>query len=315
MLAVVPALLVGPFDLFDVPWWIWPLLAVVLVAYVTVVPTWRYRVHRWEVTDTAVYTQTGWWSRERRIAPMSRIQTVDHAEGAIARLFGLATVTVTTASAAGALEIAGLDKDVARATGRRADDQGGRRGGRRHVIEPDLSAYPPPEPGPEMRRDAEWQRLDPRMLLVHPIREVIRFLPVLIGLRRWPGPRPEGEQWQLLGVADPDRARPAALPDHELPDQRRPHRAASAGCSTGTCCRRRLDRVRTVDLTSSLIHRLLGLTKVRIGTGTASTSDEDRIDLDGLPLDRARALRAELLRTSTADDEVADRGRRRSGTS
>ena len=28
-----------------------------------------------------------------------------------------------------------------------------------------------------MRRDAEWQRLDPRMLLVHPIREVIRFLP------------------------------------------------------------------------------------------------------------------------------------------
>jgi len=114
VLAVVPALLVGPFDLFDVPWWIWPLLAVVLIAYVTVVPTWRYQVHRWEVTDTAVYTQTGWWSRERRIAPMSRIQTVDHAEGAIARLFRLATVTVTTASAAGALEIAGLDADVAR---------------------------------------------------------------------------------------------------------------------------------------------------------------------------------------------------------
>jgi membrane protein YdbS with pleckstrin-like domain len=41
---------------------------------------------------------------------MSRIQTVDYAEGAILRLFGLASVTVTTASAAGALEIAGLDK-------------------------------------------------------------------------------------------------------------------------------------------------------------------------------------------------------------
>ena len=80
------------------------------LAYVVVVPQWRYLVHRWEVTDTAVYTQTGWWARERRIAPMSRIQTVDHAEGAIARLFGLATVTVTTASAAGALEIDGLDK-------------------------------------------------------------------------------------------------------------------------------------------------------------------------------------------------------------
>ena len=84
--------------------------ALALAAYVVVVPQWRYLVHRWEVTDTAVYTQTGWWARERRIAPMSRIQTVDHVEGAIARLFGLATVTVTTASAAGALEIAGLDQ-------------------------------------------------------------------------------------------------------------------------------------------------------------------------------------------------------------
>ena len=65
------------------------------------------------MTDTAVYTQVGWWTRERRIAPMSRIQTVDYSEGAIERLFGLASVTVTTASAAGALEISGLDRELA----------------------------------------------------------------------------------------------------------------------------------------------------------------------------------------------------------
>jgi membrane protein YdbS with pleckstrin-like domain len=116
--AVVPmvalVVLAGPVDAFDLPWWVWLLLAVVLVPYVAVVPSWRYLVHRWEVTDTAVYTQTGWWARERRIAPMSRIQTVDHVEGAVARLFGLATVTVTTASAAGALGIPGLDREVAR---------------------------------------------------------------------------------------------------------------------------------------------------------------------------------------------------------
>jgi membrane protein YdbS with pleckstrin-like domain len=106
--------LTGPVDAFDLPWWAWLLWALALASYVAIVPTWRYRVHRWEVTDTAVYTQTGWWARERRIAPMSRIQTVDHVEGAISRLFRLATVTVTTASAAGALGIAGLDKDVAR---------------------------------------------------------------------------------------------------------------------------------------------------------------------------------------------------------
>ncbi len=100
--------------LWDVAWWTVPLLAVVVVGWAIVVPQWRYLVHRWEATETAVYTQTGWWARERRIAPMSRIQTVDYAEGPVARLFGLASVTVTTASAAGALSIDGLDRDVAR---------------------------------------------------------------------------------------------------------------------------------------------------------------------------------------------------------
>ena len=103
------------FDWYELRWWMPVLLGVVTVAAALVIPQWRYLVHRWEVTDTAVYTQTGWWRRERRIAPMSRIQTVDYVEGAIARLFGLASVTVTTASAAGALEISGLDRDRARA--------------------------------------------------------------------------------------------------------------------------------------------------------------------------------------------------------
>lgn len=100
---------------FDVRWWMPALLALAVAAYAVVVPAWKYAVHRWEVTETAVYTQTGWWARERRIAPMSRIQTVDYAEGPLQRLFGLASVTVTTGSAAGALVIAGLDRDRARA--------------------------------------------------------------------------------------------------------------------------------------------------------------------------------------------------------
>jgi len=115
LVVVALVVAVGPVaDLVDVPWWGFALLGAALGAYVVVVPQWRYAVHRWEVTETAVHTQTGWWVRERRIAPMSRIQTVDHVEGAVARLFGLASVTVTTASAAGALEIAGLDRARAR---------------------------------------------------------------------------------------------------------------------------------------------------------------------------------------------------------
>lgn len=114
LVLVVALAVAGPVtDWLAIPWWVVALVAVAAVAYTVVVPIWRYAVHRWEVTDTAVYTQTGWWARERRIAPMSRVQTVDHIEGAIARLFGLSTVVVTTASSAGALEIAGLDRDRA----------------------------------------------------------------------------------------------------------------------------------------------------------------------------------------------------------
>ncbi len=97
------------------PWHL-PLLAasaVVAAVHVGVMPRWRYRVHRWEVSEHAVYTQTGWFHVERRIAPLSRVQTVDTDQGAIARIFGLAKVTVTTASAAGPLVVEGLDVVVA----------------------------------------------------------------------------------------------------------------------------------------------------------------------------------------------------------
>src|SRR6187455_3414615 len=82
-------------------------------AHLIVMPRWRYRVHRWEVTDTAVYTQSGWLSQERRMAPISRVQTVDTERGPLEQLFGLANVTVTTASAAGPLRIHGLDRGTA----------------------------------------------------------------------------------------------------------------------------------------------------------------------------------------------------------
>ena len=87
--------------------------AVVAAAHLVVMPRWRFRVHRWEATPHAVYTQAGWFSQQRRIAPISRIQTVDTERGPLEQLFGLSNVTVTTASAAGPLRIHGLDRDVA----------------------------------------------------------------------------------------------------------------------------------------------------------------------------------------------------------
>jgi len=84
-----------------------------IVVFVVVVPLWRYRVHRWDVDPTAVYTRSGWLVQERRIAPISRVQTVDTYRGPLDRAFGLANVTVTTASSAGAVRIVALDADVA----------------------------------------------------------------------------------------------------------------------------------------------------------------------------------------------------------
>ncbi len=84
-----------------------------MALHIGVVPVWRYRVHRWEISPQAVFTRTGWLVQERRIAPISRVQTVDTYRGPLDRLFGLANVTVTTASSAGAVHIVGLDDDVA----------------------------------------------------------------------------------------------------------------------------------------------------------------------------------------------------------
>ena len=84
-------------------WALVALAAAVVVGLVDslVVPRWRYAVHRWETTPDAVYTQSGWLSIERRLAPTSRIQTVDSSQGPLERLFGLSNVSVSTASASG----------------------------------------------------------------------------------------------------------------------------------------------------------------------------------------------------------------------
>jgi membrane protein YdbS with pleckstrin-like domain len=95
-------------------WLVGAIWLVLSIAYVVVMPRWRYRVHRWEATEHAIYTQSGWLRQERRIAPLSRVQTIDLERGPVAQLFSLASVTVTTASAAGPLTIHGLDLPVAR---------------------------------------------------------------------------------------------------------------------------------------------------------------------------------------------------------
>jgi len=86
-------------------WLLLPLAALLIV----VQPLWRYRVHRWEITDQAVYTLEGWLTRTWRIVPIARIQTVDTTRGPLQQLLGLATIIVRTASHAGSTDVEHLD--------------------------------------------------------------------------------------------------------------------------------------------------------------------------------------------------------------
>jgi membrane protein YdbS with pleckstrin-like domain len=97
------------------PWLAVPLatLGVTYAVNITIMPTWRYRVHRWETTDEAVYSLSGWITRQWRIIPISRIQSIDTEIGLIQRFLGLATITVTTASGEGKIAIEGLAVAVA----------------------------------------------------------------------------------------------------------------------------------------------------------------------------------------------------------
>ena len=149
---------------------------------------------------------------------------------------------------------------------------------------------------PEIDQSRQWQRLDPRMLLVHPVRELIRFLPAVVGVFL-AGTASGNYVWHLVGVGVPIGL---GLLRYVTTSFR--ITAGRIELRRGLLERHVLstpvDRVRTVDLTASPIHRALGLATVRIGTGASSANEEDRLDLDGLPLDRARELRRELLRVA-----------------
>lgn len=105
--------------------WLGPVLVVLAVVYlvnISVMPTWRYRVHRWETTDEAVYALEGWLTKTWVVVPVSRIQSIDMRTGPLEQALGLATVRVTTASSEAGVTIEGLDVHVAEETVRRLKD-------------------------------------------------------------------------------------------------------------------------------------------------------------------------------------------------
>ncbi|MFC3982279.1 PH domain-containing protein [Streptosporangium jomthongense] len=94
-------------------WWLPALVTLATLPAAIAEPFWRYAVHRWELSGDVVYARSGWISREWAFVPVSRIQTVDKAQGWFERVLGLATVEIRTASHAGSSTIKGLDYEVA----------------------------------------------------------------------------------------------------------------------------------------------------------------------------------------------------------
>ena len=144
--------------------------------------------------------------------------------------------------------------------------------------------------------DSAWRRLNGRMLLIHPIKEIGRFFPALVGVFFLGNSGGQGHWWALGAGAvvivmallrwftTRFRITPEKI-EVRTGLFRRKALAASA------------DRVRTVDLTSNVLHRALGLAKVEIGT--ASTGRDDRLILDSLPKADAQQLRIDLLHRRT----------------
>jgi hypothetical protein len=96
-----------------------PLLLVLAIALAAlhgilstlVIPKLRYRYFRYAIRQHELELQRGVWVIKRTLVPLVRVQHVDTRQGPLGRMFGLSSVTVSTA--ASTHEIPALGDDVA----------------------------------------------------------------------------------------------------------------------------------------------------------------------------------------------------------
>ena len=129
------------------------------------------------------------------------------------------------------------------------------------------------------------------MLLVHPVRELGQAIPALFGLVVAGRAVGEGQLWWMgplavVAVIAVSVLRWVTTTYRITPEQ--------VQLRTGLLQRKTIttpaDRVRSVDVTASALHRLLGLAKVEIGTGSHDAGSG--LSLDSLPVAEAAGLRA-----------------------
>jgi putative membrane protein len=148
----------------------------------------------------------------------------------------------------------------------------------------------------EGTQDAPWHRLDRRMLLIRPVLDLVKSLPVLLGALLFG----HGEPWQWFGLVFTAIAVFTGV-SHVLTSRYR-ITESQVEWHTGLLLRKQRaiprDRIRTVDVTSEPKHRLFSLAAARIGTGRHSHGKgpgKDELVLDAVTVAEAQRLRTLLL--------------------
>lgn len=159
------------------------------------------------------------------------------------------------------------------------------------ALQEDGSA-PPPPPGLSVPDAEGWHRLSPRMLMVHPVRSLMSMAVPLILLSLGIG-RGENNRWLWFVVIGAVLAVVFGVVSWFFTRYR--FTAEQLQLRTGMLSRKvvtaPLDRIRSVDIESTPVHRVLGLAKVKIGTGVDAT----QIELDGLTREQSSRMRSYLL--------------------
>jgi putative membrane protein len=168
-----------------------------------------------------------------------------------------------------------------------------------------VSSLPQQEAQPQAPGGGDgWRRLDVRMLMVHPVREVVRLFPLLVGILVAGSSTGRGGLWGLAGAG-------IAIALGLLRWFTTSYQVAGERIQVRRGVLRRelvsvsLDRVRTVDITASPLHRLLGLVRVTVGTGLSDRKNEDALRLDGISAAAAERLRDDVLRRHAAPPATA----------
>ena len=149
-----------------------------------------------------------------------------------------------------------------------------------------------------------WHRLSPRMLLVHPVHEVLRQIPLLVGAVVL-GSATGNSWWTVAALAVTIAfgvLRWFTTTYRIEPDE--------VQLRTGVLQRKVVsvprNRIRSVQTDARLLHQLLGLTVLRVSTGQQATGDTE-FALDAVRAEEVPRLRSILLADSLAHaDETGE---------